>query len=253
MEDSNTGMSTNYESLFENAAKLCHSLSQIVPVCIADVPSEFHLFNDGVISVVYAPFSHINHTAKLVIVGITPGWHQTEIAFRVAAQNPNMGREMVEQEIKNQAAFAGVMRTNLIEMLDGLSVHHCLNVASTSELFGPRSDLLHTTSLLRYPVFKKGQNYSGHSPNPLDHDFLMAMIDKVFIPELASVPNALVVPLGKAVEGTMEELSKLGLFPIGRILRGFPHPSGANGHRKRMYNSSLQNMNAQVQQWFNAT
>ena len=126
-------------------------------------------------------------------------------------------------------------------------------IASTSELFGPRFDLLHSTSLLRYPVFKKGQNYSGHSPNPLDHAFLAAMIDKVFIPELASVPNALVVPLGKAVEDTLERLSIQGLLPIRRILRGFPHPSGANGHRKRMYNSSQQDMNTQVQQWFQAT
>jgi hypothetical protein len=253
MEDSNTRKFTNYESIFENAAKLWHSLPKIVPESIANVPSELHLFNDGVISVMYAPFSHINHYANLVIVGITPGWQQTEIAFQVASQNPNMGREMVEQEIKNQAAFAGTMRTNLIEMLDGLSVHHCLNVDSTRELFGPRSDLLHTTSLLRYPVFKKGNNYSGHSPNPLDHAFLMAMIDSVFIPELASVPNALVVPLGKAVEGTLEHLSKQGLLPIGRILRGFPHPSGANGHRKRMYDLSQQSMKAQVHQWFNAT
>ena len=36
---------------------------------------------DNSIEIYYAPFEYINKTARILIVGITPGWTQTEIAF----------------------------------------------------------------------------------------------------------------------------------------------------------------------------
>ena len=244
-------MTTNYESILEKAPNLWYSLPQVAPKQLSEIPRNLSLYDDGLISVVYAPFAHINHSAKIVIVGITPGWQQAQIGYEVSIQDPTVEREVVEQRIKSQASFAGTMKTNLIQMLDGLLVHHRLKVTSTEDLFGPRYDLLHTTSMLRYPVFKNGENYSGHSPNPLKHIFLRAMIEKILVPELASVPDALVIPLGKAVERTLVHLSERGLLPINRVLRGFPHPSGANGHRKKLFELSQQHMKSQVQHWFN--
>ena len=233
-----------------SAVNLWHSIPKVVPESIADVSKKMKIFDDGVISVLYAPFSHINNTAKLVIVGITPGWQQTQIGYRVVSQNQGHPRNAVEQEVKRQAAFAGSMRSNLVTMLDGLSIPHFLEIGSTSELFGRRFDLVHSTSVLRFPVFKNGDNYSGHSPNPLRHSFLLAMVEQLLAPELNSIPKALVIPLGKSVESVMEYLVRKGVIPEGRLLRGFPHPSGANGHRLRLYNSLKGNMATQVKEWF---
>ena len=43
--------------------------------------------------------------------------------------------------------------------------------------------------------------------------------------ELEQLPDALIVPLGRAVEGA---LAYLGFDGSRRMLRGFPHPSGGN-------------------------
>ena len=32
----------------------------------------------------YAPFDHVNRDARIVLVGLTPGWQQTELAFETA-------------------------------------------------------------------------------------------------------------------------------------------------------------------------
>lgn len=246
-------MTTNYAKILEDAADLWHCLPQVIPDSIADIPENLRLFDDGKISVVYAPFSHINHSAKLAIVGITPGWYQTRIGFEFVANNQHLAKEVAEQEIKNRAAFAGIMRTNLVEMLDSLRLNKFLEISTTDDLFGLRFDLLHSTSALRHSVFKKGLNYSGHGPNPLDHPFLRFMVENILAPELASVPDALVIPLGKAAEGMLEHLSKQQLLPPERLLWGFPHPSGANGHRKRAFELMKQSMENQINHWFKAT
>lgn len=51
--------------------------------------------------------------------------------------------------------------------------------------------------------------------------------------ELASLPNAVVVPLGKVADEVVTHLAARNLVSPKRCLAGFPHPSGANGHRKR--------------------
>ena len=45
---------------------------------------DFLLFRDGSISAYYVPFHHINKRAKVVLIGLTPGWTQMEEAFRAA-------------------------------------------------------------------------------------------------------------------------------------------------------------------------
>lgn len=39
-----------------------------------------------------------------------------------------------------------------------------LGISSTRELFGRHDSLVHTTSALRYPVFRDGDNYGGTGP-----------------------------------------------------------------------------------------
>ena len=133
-------------------------------------------------------------------------------------------------------------------MLDELGVNRYLSVDSTEDLFG--SDDLHTGSALRYPVFKHGKNYSGHSPLPTKHPALRGMLTDILAPDLRALRDALVIPLGKAVNASLEHLSASGLLPEEKWLRGFPHPSGANAHRLPEFQAAKRSLRAQLRSWF---
>lgn len=130
--------------------------------------SELLLAEDGPFSVRYCPFDYVNPQAKVVIVGITPGLHQMFLSCQEAQRTLADGPEGddVLRRACDVGSFAGSMRTNLVTMLDGLALPEILGIASVAQLFGQRSDLLHSTSALIYPVFISGKNYSG-SPDPL--------------------------------------------------------------------------------------
>ncbi|SBO43399.1 uracil-DNA glycosylase family protein [Cyanobium sp. NIES-981] len=238
----------SFDDLRKAPALGCH-LPEVAPVSVAAIPSRYCLFDDGVISVMYAPFDHINPDARIMILGITPGLQQTRIAFETAILMRGENQQLIGMEVKRRAAFAGAMRANLISMLDELRVAPLLGIESTADLFSSRIDLLHSTSALRYPVFKRGVNYSGHSPKLTQHPFLVAMLDQLLAPELAAVPKALIVPLGKAVESALRYLVSQGQLSRERCLYGFPHPSGANAHRRCTFESQKDKLSAAAMAW----
>src|SRR4051794_37944731 len=51
----------------------------------------FLLERDGDLRVYYAPFDHVNESARLVLVGITPGWSQMQDAYLVAQESLRSG------------------------------------------------------------------------------------------------------------------------------------------------------------------
>lgn len=57
------------------------------------------------------------------------------------------------------------------------------------------------------------------------------MIDTHLAEEVAALPDALWVPLGKHAEAALVHLAKSGRLDRRRILAGMPHPSGANAER----------------------
>jgi hypothetical protein len=60
----------------------------------ADLLSEkFHLYSDQRLSIYYAPFDHVNKRARLVLVGVTPGLRQMELAYRAARHGLLVGDE----------------------------------------------------------------------------------------------------------------------------------------------------------------
>lgn len=123
--------------------------------------------DDGKLTVRYCPFDYVNLGARVLIVGITPGLHQMFLSCQAAQRALARGLEGddVRREACDVASFAGSMRSNLVAMLDGVGLHEVLDLATVSQLFGERSDLLHSTSALLYPVFLRGRNYGG-SPAP---------------------------------------------------------------------------------------
>ena len=102
--------------------------------------------------------------------------------------------------------------------------------ASSSQLFGDRTDLVHYTSALRYPVTLKGKNYGG-SPGIAGNAFTRAELTRWFAEEAKALPDAIFVPLGPAVTEALEGLAANGTMDRSRILAGLPHPSGANAER----------------------
>lgn len=201
---------------------------------------EFLYARDEKVEVYWAPFEYINKDAKVIILGITPGWTQMELAFNYVRHH--LDEEEYEQMIsnaKNNASFGGTtMRKNLIDMLDGIELNKFLGITSCEQLFKEKSSFLHTTSVLRYPVFIEGENYSGSNPKIFSHYIFLQMINELLVPELNNLKNAVIVPTGKVVSDVLKYLVDEGKIENKTILFNFPHPSGANGHRKVQYESN---------------
>jgi len=136
------------------------------------VSGKFLIAKKDNIKIYYAPFDYINPKAKIMIVGITPGLQQMLQSFEVIIQGKSL------KEVKDLSSFKGSMRTTLIKYLDELKINKKLKIKSCESLFNKSSKHLHTTSLVKYPVFDKGKNYSGS--NILKKKILIEFIEKTF-------------------------------------------------------------------------
>src|SRR5258708_40268750 len=105
----------------------------------------------------------------------------------------------------------------LLAMLDHIGLARRMGLDRTAELWTSRSDLVHFTSAIRYPVFVDGANYSG-SPSMVTTPLLREALLRYLAEEVSALPGAVWVPLGpKASEG-LELLVKRGLLPADRLL-----------------------------------
>jgi hypothetical protein len=200
------------------------------------------------IEIYYAPHNEfINSKAKVFIIGITPGFYQMSTAIAMARKGLELDEdiETIQYQCKVVGRFSGPLRKNIISMLDEIKLNTVLKIESCSELFDKKDYLLHTVSLIPYSVFVKKKNYSGHSPNLIKNEFLMKYVYENFIKEynlLKDKEKVLLIPLGKAVEEVLTKLELEGMIGKQQILKGFPHPSGANGNRIKQFNVNKANM-----------
>jgi hypothetical protein len=189
----------------------------------------------------YAPYDYINTEAKVMIVGITPGFTQMSLSLRQAKEDLTAGVPLadIDRRAKAIASFAGSMRTHLIAMLNELGLPALLGIADSGDLFNEHRELLHTTSVIRYPLFNKGDNYTGHQPKMLSSELIRRYALNDFAEQLAAVSDAVIIPLGKSVSDVLRNIAEAepssGDTLLNRCLLDFPHPSGANGHRKKQF------------------
>jgi len=195
---------------------------------------KFLLEKEKNIEIYYAPFDYINSKAKIVIVGITPGLQQMLQSYEVI----NQGKSF--KEVKDLSSFKGSMRTGLIKYLDELKINDILKIKSCESLFNKNSKYLHTTSLVKYPVFDKGKNYSG--ANILKKKILLDFIEKNFLEELKTLKKSIIIPLGNTVSSTIEYLNNKYNLKLACFLKGFPHPSGANARKNIQFKENKRNM-----------
>ena len=214
---------------------------------------KFELYKEDNMTIYYAPHNEtINNNAKIFIVGITPGWTQTSIAYKTARNGliNNLAPELIKKECKRNSRFAGSMRKNLIEMLDELNLNNKLHLDSCSELFEDKDHLLHTTSIIPYPVFINDKNYTGFNPKIMDNEVLYSYVKKYFYKETDKLQNALIIPLGKVVEEILQQMIKENLIKEEQCLLGFPHPSGANGYRKSQFKENKNKLLNIIEDYF---
>jgi hypothetical protein len=216
---------------------------------------EFRLHHEEQLEIYYVPFDYLNERARIVLIGITPGHNQMLLAYGAVRQALAEGCSPLEacQAADREASFAGSMRTNLVTMLDGLGVPAALGIKSATQLFDDRADLAHTTSAIRDAVFVDGKNYTGHTPRISETPVLRHYVTSLLAEEVARVERALLVPLGAAVSPALQILVDQRLVDPARCLFGFPHPSGANGHRARHYAERRASLKRQTDRWFRET
>lgn len=196
------------------------------------IPPAFLLDREGALEVRYIPFETVNAGARVVLVGLTPGFTQWRNAVAEAQTQLQQGAcdEQALIAAKRTGAFSGTLRPNLVALLDSIGLHQWLKVGSCGALFDQHSNVLHSTSLLRHPVTKDALNYSG-APDPTRAPFLRKQIERYFAHEARLFPNAVFVPLGPAVSAGLRWLVAEGVLSSDQIMEGLPHPSGANAER----------------------
>lgn len=228
--------------------KYVNSIIQLNNFNKEDILNDKFILEDSKnLKIYYAPHNeYINKQAKILIVGITPGWTQTQIAYRTAYEGliEKVDYKNILKKCKFNSRFSGSMRKNLIEMLDELELNVSFNLQSCKELFNDDNKLLHTTSLIKYPVFVNGKNYNGHNPELLKNELLYSYVKEYFVDELNQLNDILIIPLGKAVEEVFMKICEEKMIKEDRyiFLYGFPHPSGANGHRKEAFSQNKESL-----------
>lgn len=186
---------------------------------------------------------YMDSQARVVFIGICPGFEQMKLSFDLVKTMENWPAEDVLRQAKIQARFGKSMRRNLIELADRTDLPALLGLHSSAELFDPDCHLMDNTTLLPYPVFYKRKNYTGHTPKIARSPLLFGICQSQLETVARTWPHAVFIPLGRCVD---ETLRYLGLIPDEQIVHGFPHPSGANGHRWRQIEENLPQINRKL-------
>lgn len=220
---------------FPQYAPVLRNLTDAAFADPAQIDPRLSIASDGKLSVHYAPFDHVETRARLVLVGLTPGYQQMRIALATArgALVAGAGEAEASAQAKRAASFAGTMRNTLPEMLDHIGLQAVLGSDSCQEIWDTPG-AVHYTSALRYPVFVSGKNYSG-TPKPLKSPVLRQFIENELAAEARMLPNAVWLPLGDGATSALKHLIDRGALARERVFDGLPHPSGANRERVKYF------------------
>jgi hypothetical protein len=218
--------------LFPDYVEAIRELDLASVAAPAAIPGRFLLAREGRISMHYIPFEHVNPEARIVIVGIAPGFVQWKTAMaecqrQLAAGAPQAG---VLRAARLAGAFSGAIRPNFVALLDAIGIDRWLGIDSCATLFDRDAHLVQISAILRHPVFVDGRNYSG-TPGMARLPFLREAVLRYFAHEAAQLPDALYIPMGGSVAEGLDWLAREGVIRRDRILHGLPHPSGANAER----------------------
>jgi hypothetical protein len=185
------------------------------------------------------PFEHVNREARLVIVGITPGVNQLELAYAESQRLLRLGkgeREILET-VKNIAAFGGnAMRPNLLHMLRHFDFAAVLGIDDESKLWGTAAKLLHATSVVPHAAFKNGKMFSGSFDEIFRVTALRKSFEADFVASLSKLPSdTWYVALGKTPFDALVHCVELGIIKDRQLLGALAHPSRSSGSQVAVY------------------
>lgn len=173
---------------------------------------------------------------KIVLLGLTPGHQQASALSDISS--------------RSNASFKGSMRGDIYRWFTELGISEIFGLADEDHLFmGPQfEDTRYITSLLRDPVYvvKSGirRNYSGRSPLPWKHLELFKMMEETFDILRSIESKPILIPMGKVVSEALIRFARIDDKFV--ILHGFPHPSGLNGHRHRIFRENFDELKTKV-------
>jgi hypothetical protein len=223
-----------YETTFDQfapALKRLGSQGQHAP--------EFSLGKDGPYELRYIPFEYLNRDARLVIVGITPGPNQIELAYD-AAQSlllGGAGREQVLAAVKKTGSFGGpAMRPNLLRMLRHFPFNRLLGIEDVATLWSTDANLLHSTSVVPHAVFENGKPFNGKFDAILKSPLLKQCLLDSFVASIAQLrSDALYVALGDTPNAALKWCVSQGYLGAQQVLGAFCHPSSSGGSATAYY------------------
>ena len=77
----------------------------------------------------------------------------------------------------------------------------------------------------------------------------MRYMKKYFYKEIEMLSDALIIPLGKSVEEILKGLIDEKIITEEQCLLCFPHPSGANGHRKKQFELNRKQLQQKIEKF----
>lgn len=151
---------------------------------------EFVLGRSGKYELQYIPFEHVNTDAKLVIVGITPGTTQLNLAYAAAQLLLKKGlpESKIVWEVKKVGAFGGPsMKPNLLKMLRHFHFDKLLGIQDVESLWGKDAELLHSTSVVPHAAFRNRDMFNGSFSEVMASPLLKECFLDCFVSSLRSV------------------------------------------------------------------
>ena len=207
----------------------------------------------GLLEVYYSPIDVVNPGAKVVCIGICPGFAPMQLAYQEARDCLRAGidHESAQERAKRRALWAGQTRVNLIAMLDALNVPDVVGAPSGAALFDTHTHLLHSSAAIRYPVFVNTGNYSGYAPDMLKTPLLRHYIETTLREELAQIGTALMLLLGRSVSDALQTLIVDELQAHNRLVLNLPHPSAGPGaqQRRQVFTSRVPELQGTIREW----
>lgn len=187
----------------------------------------------------YIPFEHVNRHARLVIVGITPGMNQLEMAYAEAQRLLRLGTSDADvlEAVKTLAAFGGeAMKPNLLRMLRHFNFARILRISDETDLWDGASALLHSTSVVPHAAFKNGKMFSGSFDEIIKVGALRQRFEIDFVPSLSEMAeDTLYVALGKTPYDALKHCVGLGVIKESQLLGALAHPSRSGGSQVAVY------------------
>ncbi len=195
--------------------------------------------DDGRNTLYYVPFEHVNPSAKLVLVGISPGPNQMKAAN-------NTCRELLQKELphdevaaaaKRAGAFGGdKFRNNLCSMLDHFHVPEWLGLRSSGELFTTHNHLLYSTSVVPHAAYVGGKYLSDSFKTVLKVPAFQECFEDVFVARLPELnPEAKFIALGHVPLAALEWCIEKGHLDRSRVIGAIAHPSGEAGSQTKVF------------------